>query len=558
MCRATWIARVFICVLAAGWCAAFSVAACAQKSPGGIRYGSEDEIILQGFHWNSVRMPGTWYDTLKKKAPQIAADGFTIIWLPPVWQDTSSWKSGDKSGGGEGYFWGSFNKNSGYGTNTQLKEAIQALKKAGIKLVYDVVPNHMDRSKASSANFLPKTGKIWRRDCDDKGAGSGPSPCDDGDPFMSGDSDFNLGNADVEAMFEKEFINLRDNYSASGLRFDFVRGYAPRHVQHWMSDVFDNGICIGEMWKSPGEFPADNPLHNKSFQDGLKDWSDHSDCMVFDFALKDRMQNGSISEWRNGLNGNPEPRWRDIAVTFVDNHDTGPSPGPGGGQHIWPIASPLRKQAYAYILSSPGTPAVYWPDMYGPHTDNDDLHDYLRLLIQTRRTAGIRADSDIRFPTQCGSQHCTGLVAVITGSHQQLLVALNSNLAKPDQVSQDAYLPALSHDDGKIRIWHTGPAAASVNVTFRCDNGKTQTGDSVYVVGSSPELGNWDPAKAVRLTDVSTYPTWKGSIALPGQQGVEWKCIIRNEADASQVKSWQPGSDNEVIVMQDASTGGAF
>ena len=59
-------------------------------------------------------------------------------------------------------------------------------------------------------------------------------------------------------------------------------------------------------------------------------------------------------------NGNPDPRWREVAVTFVDNHDTGYSPGQNGGQHHWALQDGLIRQAYAYILTSPGTPVVWW------------------------------------------------------------------------------------------------------------------------------------------------------------------------------------------------------
>ena len=97
---------------------------------------------------------------------------------------------------------------------------------------------------------------------------------------------------------------------------------------------------------------------------------------MFDFALKERMQNGSIADWKNGLNGNPDPRWREVAVTFVDNHDTGYSPGQNGGQHHWPLQDGLIRQAYAYILTSPGTPVVYWSHMY-----DWGYRDFIRQLI---------------------------------------------------------------------------------------------------------------------------------------------------------------------------------
>ena len=120
-----------------------------------------------------------------------------------------------------------------------------------------------------------------------------------------------------------------------------------------------------------------------------------------------------------------------------------------------------------------------------------------------------------------------------------------------------------------MRVWRTGTGSgggdngggepgALVSVNFRCDNGVTQMGDSVYAVGNVSQLGNWSPASAVRLTDTSSYPTWKGSIALPAGQNVEWKCLIRNEADATLVRQWQSGGNNQVQAAAGASTSGSF
>ncbi|MCU0071349.1 carbohydrate-binding protein [Pseudomonas koreensis] len=87
-------------------------------------------------------------------------------------------------------------------------------------------------------------------------------------------------------------------------------------------------------------------------------------------------------------------------------------------------------------------------------------------------------------------------------------------------------------------------------VAFQCDNGLTTQGYSVYVVGAQPELGSWDPAKAVKLAPTS-YPSWTGTItftsAKPGDD-VAWKCIVRNETDPTYVQMWQPGSDNHVVL----------
>lgn len=509
------------------------------NTPQGVRYEGGDEILLQGFHWNSTRLPtGDWYATLSAQAEQIGKDGFTGIWLPPPWRDVSRWSdpAAKTSGGGEGYYWSDFDKNSGYGSERQLKGAIAALQAAHVKVIFDVVPNHMNRKDIGPAlqNVLSDR-TAWRDGC---------AQCDTGEPFFEGDADLNIGNGKVSALFKDEFANLRDNYGADGLRFDFVKGYGADAVNDWMSSFGNTGFCVGELWRAPNEYPVDDWRRTASWQDALKDWSDHSHCTVFDFALKERMQNGALSDWRNGLNGNPDPAWRSIAVTFVDNHDTGYSPGSGGGQHHWSLPEHLRDKAYAYILSSPGTPMVYWPDMY-----DWPRGALIRELIALRRGAGVRADSPIVF-----LNNYSGLVAKTTGDKQTLLVALASDLDGAKVPA--AFTQVLERNSGDIRIWRAVPQAKSVSVQLKCDQGKTQPGQSVYAVGSSLELGDWSPARAVRLTDVSQYPLWQGRIDLP-QGHYEWKCIVRGDQDATVVR-WQSGANTAFEAKQGGSSAGSF
>jgi len=39
---------------------------------------------------------------------------------------------------------------------------------------------------------------------------------------------------------------------------------------------------------------------------------------------------------------------------------------------------------------------------------------------------------------------------------------------------------------------------------------------------------------------------------------VEWKCLIRNEANATQVRQWQGGANNSVKPTEGATTAGRF
>tara|TARA_B100000745_G_scaffold283850_1_gene218162 strand:- start:6336 stop:7034 length:699 start_codon:yes stop_codon:yes gene_type:complete len=78
---------------------------------------------------------------------------------------------------------------------------------------------------------------------------------------------------------------------------------------------------------------------------------------------------------------------------------------------------------------------------------------------------------------------------------------------------------------------------------FTCENGDTYWGQSVYVVGNTAALGNWDPAKAVKL-DPTNYPTWSGSLVVENDTDIEWKCIKRDENNPGQGVEWEWGANN--------------
>ena len=53
-----------------------------------------------------------------------------------------------------------------------------------------------------------------------------------------------------------------------------------------------------------------------------------------------------------------------MMVTFVDNHDTGPAESCGSGQNLWPAPCGSVMEGYAYILTHPGIPTVFYPHIY--------------------------------------------------------------------------------------------------------------------------------------------------------------------------------------------------
>ncbi|KAL4576483.1 hypothetical protein LXL04_012577 [Taraxacum kok-saghyz] len=94
--------------------------------------GSGFEILFQGFNWESNKS-GRWYIELQEKIDELAALGFTVVWLPPPTESISP----------EGYMPRDlYNLNSRYGNVEELKALVKKFHQAGIRVLGDAVINH--------------------------------------------------------------------------------------------------------------------------------------------------------------------------------------------------------------------------------------------------------------------------------------------------------------------------------------------------------------------------------------------------------------------------------
>lgn len=91
-----------------------------------------------------------------------------------------------------------------------------------------------------------------------------------------------------------------------------------------------------------------------------------------------------------------------------------------------------------------------------------------------------------------------------------------------------------------------------VQVNFKINAG-TSLGENVYVVGSIPELGSWDPAKAPEAMMNPNYPEWFLPISVPKGTQFEFKFIKK---DGNGTVTWEGGS-NRVFSSPSSSTGTA-
>jgi hypothetical protein len=134
-----------------------------------------------------------------------------------------------------------------------------------------------------------------------------------------------------------------------------------------------------------------------------------------------------------------------------------------------------------------------------------------------------------------------------TGSVIQWQPGPNNVLTTPDTGSAGTTVGSFS----------PGPPAEGVSAKFVCDGGTTAAGQSVYALGSIPQLGNWQAPNAVKLAPNGPYPRWTGTLGgLPSSARIEWKCVKRWEAgDTSAIIQWQPGGNNVLVTPATGSAG---
>jgi alpha-amylase len=94
-----------------------------------------------------------------------------------------------------------------------------------------------------------------------------------------------------------------------------------------------------------------------------------------------------------------------------------------------------------------------------------------------------------------------------------------------------------------------GGSGDTVNATFD-EYASTPSGTDVYVVGSTPSLGSWDPSKAVKLSSTG-YPVWSGEVSVPVNTSFEYKYIRK---DASGNVTWESNANRSAATTTSALT----
>ncbi len=366
--------------------------------------GHSSAVMLQGFHWES-HATYPWWDVIANNAQGIADAQFDAVWFPP---------SSD-SGSDEGYLPRKlYNQNSGYGTQSQLQNAIAQLNNRGVDAIADIVINH----RVGTTGWGDFTEPTWGTDSvtlDDEWTAS-TGAWDTGAGYAAA-RDIDHTKAYVQASIIEWMNWLKNTIGYDGWRYDYTKGYSG-YYNGLYNDGTSPSLSVGEYWPDiTGDYYASGSGVNYHKQK-LIDWVNAAGgkSATFDFTTKWQLMLAvERSEyWRLSDGGKPIGGigwWPAKMVTFVDNHDTGASPG--GGQNHWPFPSSGMMQGYAYILTHPGIPTVYWTHYY-----DWGLKSAIDELIAVRKSQGIHSESTVAIQVADGSKYAAiidGKVAVKIG-----------------------------------------------------------------------------------------------------------------------------------------------
>jgi alpha-amylase len=350
-------------------------------------HGEGREIILQGFHWDShagVMENGkhgkkSWYRILKETAPAIRAAGFNWVWFPPSSDSLAP----------QGYIPRRWNVlDTTYGSEAELRSAIAALEP--VRAMADVVFNHRVGAHTGGADFEDPPFRDNRaaivRD-DESGVGQGAH--DTGDRHPCG-RDLDHTNPDVRAAI-KDYLRKLRGLGFRGWRYDLVKGYAGRFVGEY-NEATRPLFSVGEYFDTDRQKVTgwiDATGGRSAAFDFPTRYLLHDACMRDDFS--------QLRSWNAGkcVPGGLIGFWSNKAVTFVDNHDTEyrrEREHQANYDCTRHFPGAKVEMGYAYILTHPGIPCVYWSHFFDWGTPTRLA---IEQLIRVRKAAGIHAGSEV-------------------------------------------------------------------------------------------------------------------------------------------------------------------
>lgn len=478
---------------------------------------SDSDVMMQAFYWNvpvdAENCNGSWWDTLSAQASELKESGISALWTPVP--SKGNWGILDNGYGiYDHYDLGNyFQKGSvetRFGSRQELEHMLHIMhENPRIEVYSDVVLNHMYSSSENREynpivtryalknqdNLYPENEIFWIKNQDSLKALTPTflyypvhtgyrepnyqwhfwhfhpsSHVDWLDDFGKDEirprakffgNDLDTFNPEVQDRLCEWGKWLYEVIGFDGFRLDFVRGFQEQFAAKWVNNLPAKTFVVGEYWGSRPRI--------KNWLDSLASYG--AEVHAFDFPLKETLtemcnslefdmrklcQAGLATDESNGLNsGN--------IVTFLENHDT-------GKEHDKWVTQDFHL-GYAYILTHPGYPCIFYPHFFGvmqrDHINEDltvqapeNLRTRIKQLIMIRKNylGGtlkiLSADRHIYVARRNGSEgKCGGLIIINNDPHSN-----PSRLIKVNDLSDwsDKILVNLLDSGQSAKVDHNG------------------------------------------------------------------------------------------------------
>lgn len=371
----------------------------------------QNKTLVQFFEWYCAP-DGNHWNHFANEISHLINLGITAAWLPPAYKGTR----GPESEGYDVYDiydLGEFNQKgtvrTKYGTKEEYINAINKAREAGLEILVDIVLNHMGGAeekerisvkKVDPANRLQFvsdemeieaftrfifpgrnnkysdfkwdhqcfTGLDYAADRDENAIFSIINEYgEDWEPLTHEEkgnfdylmlNDIETRNPAVRNELKKWIKWYYETVPFDGVRLDAVKHINPSFFTEWLDfirkEINPNMFALGEFWLSD-DLPV--LLNYIKVTEGR--------MSLFDAPLHRNLSQASIHrenfDLRTIFQDTLVVYHPDLAVTFVDNHDTQPLQSLEEYTEQW-----FRPHAYALILlRKDGYPCVFYPDLYG-------------------------------------------------------------------------------------------------------------------------------------------------------------------------------------------------
>lgn len=398
----------------------------------------DNETMMQYFEWY-LPNDGLLWKRVTAKAKKLSSFGITQVWLPPAYKGTSQSDTG--YGVYDMYDLGEFDQKgtvrTKYGTKKEYQEAIQALHRAGIQVLADIVINQKmgadeteevdaievapnDRNKDISGEqkilawtkftFPGRQGKysdfIWTAkdfsgtDWDERTkrkaifrfAGKHWNTETDSEngnyDYLMG-ADVDTDSVEVREQLKKWIIWYHQQVGFDGVRLDAVKHISFDLYRDVLREVRAHAARVGKEILAVGEYWSADLQRLTHYLDVVEE-----NMSLFDVPLHFNFYNASHSggqyPMRDLLANTLVSVQPQNAVTFVDNHDTEP------GQALESFVEPWFKPiAYAVILlRNQGTPCIFYGDYYGIPSRGIAPTANLQIMVQIRHRYAYGPEDD--------------------------------------------------------------------------------------------------------------------------------------------------------------------